>query len=237
MSPRGRAMANVAVASASLALIILLIELGARAYVARSLRPHAAGGSPISRFSPTLGWDKPPGGDQWIRREEYNVHILLNAKGLRGPDRDYPKPPGTRRILMLGDSFAEGYYVDEEATARAVLERRLNQRGCAKYEVVNAAVPGYSTDQEYLLYLEEAHRYEPDLVAVFFYYNDLYYNTQGVGTAGRPKPYFVLAGNQLLLRNSPLPRPPDTSPEAAGRNLGRVPWPFDCSRTAPPKAM
>lgn len=201
------ALANLGLIGLSLGLCAVVVEIAARAVVARAAPAPEGPHRPISRYHPKLGWDKPPGGEQRIAREEYDVVVRINSKGLRGPELDYAKPAGTRRVLILGDSFGEGYYVAEEASARAVLESLLKTGSTCRYEVVNGATAGYSTDQEYLSFEEEAYKYAPDLVTVFFYYNDLYYNTTGVGTGGKPKPRFDAEGNRLILRNVPVPRP------------------------------
>jgi hypothetical protein len=220
MSPRFRnLLLNLVLAAAAVAVMCGMAEIAARVWAAqaRGAQAPVAGNRPISRYHPLLGWDKPPGGRMRITREEYDVEIAINSKGLRGPERDYPKPPGTRRVLILGDSFAEGYYVKEEDSARAVLERLLDGPGaCAPYEVLNGATAGYSTDQEYLFFTEEGRRYDPDLVLVFLYYNDLYYNTTGVGTGGKPKPYFVEKDGVPVLRNTPVPEEPEGTRGAAG---------------------
>ena len=213
---------NLALFLFSLGACALLIEGAARIQVAREAPPVAGPKRPISRYHPTLGWDKPPGGEMRITRDEYDVVISVNSKGLRGPDRDYAKPAGARRILILGDSFGEGYYVDEDKSARALLEARLNAPGaCARHEVINGSTAGYSTDQEYLFYEAEGHRYGAELVVVFLYYNDLYYNTTGIGTGGKPKPYFQADGDRLVLRNVPVPQLPEDRP---GRVGGLRPW-------------
>src|SRR5262245_4317968 len=200
---------NLALALVSVAVTLGLLELAARLWVSRGQPAPPPSHRPISRYHPRLGWDKPPGGRMRLTRDEYDVTIAINSKGLRGPERDYPKPPGTARILILGDSFAEGYYVEEEASTRALLEAKLNREpACRSYEVIGGATAGYSTDQEYLFYEEEGRRYGPDLVLVFFYYNDLHFNTTGVGTGGKPKPYFVEEDGRLALRNTPVPREP-----------------------------
>lgn len=206
----------------SLVVVALLLEGAARLLASRAQGALGAEGTPISRYHATLGWDKPPGGRQIIRRSEFVVEVGINAKGLRGPDREYAKPLRTRRVLLLGDSFAEGYYADEDKTARAVLESELAESGCGRVEVVNGGTAGYSTDQEYLFYREEGGRYQPDVVVVFFYYNDLFYNTSPIGTAFKPKPYFDLDGDHLELRNVPVPEStprPAPAPAAALR-----PW-------------
>jgi len=203
-------LANAGLAAASLLVGALVIEGAARAVVqaglARARRDAPA--LSLSRYHDVLGWDKTPGAAQSVGRPEFQISLQFNSKGLRGPERDYPKPPGTRRVLILGDSFAEGYYVEEAETVRAVLEERLNRQGCGRWEVINGGTIAYSTDQEYLFYKTEGYRYGADVVLLLFYYNDLYYNASGVGPGGEPKPYFeVVDGGALQLRNSPVPAP------------------------------
>jgi hypothetical protein len=213
---------NLGVASVTFAVLLLLTEGAARLYAGRLMRPDpAAALRPISRFHPVLGWDKPPGGESRIRRNEFDVLIQINARGLRGPDYDYAKPAGTRRVLILGDSFAEGYYVDEPETARAVLERRLNAGSCAGWQVVNGGTIAYSTDQEYLFFREEGYRYQPDLVTLLFYHNDLLYNARPRGPGGEVKPFFQVEDGRLVERHGTLE--PDSTGGANRQNPGRAP--------------
>jgi GDSL-like lipase/acylhydrolase family protein len=201
----GRARAvrrNLLLAAGSLAATLALVEGAARAIVhRREAAPLTTRGS-IIRFDPWLGWAKPPLAEGWLHRPEYHVHLQINAHGLRGPDRDYRKPPGTRRILLLGDSFTEGFTVREEATTRAVLESSLRRSGCGDWEVINAGTMGYGTDQEYLFYQREGRRYEPDIVVVMFFYNDLNGNL-----ASEAKPWFTVEPDHLELHGSPVASP------------------------------
>ncbi|HEB53493.1 MAG TPA: hypothetical protein ENI87_09590, partial [bacterium] len=48
--------------------------------------------------------------------------LRTNSLGLRGPDVAVPKPPGTFRIVMLGDSVTFGWGVDDEVTFARRLE-------------------------------------------------------------------------------------------------------------------
>jgi hypothetical protein len=207
----GRLLVNLLLAAASLAVAAALLEWAARALVGRRRGALVTGHGSVSRYHPLLGWDKPPGTEVRLRRPEYDVEVKINAHGLRGPDRDYAKPPGVRRVLLLGDSFAEGYTVAEEASLRAVLERALNGGGCGPQEVINAGIAAYSTDQEYLFFTHEAEKYGADVVVLVFFYNDLYYNTAAATVLGEAKPYFELEGNRLVLKNSPVP-PPEGDP-------------------------
>src|SRR5262245_51142042 len=199
---------NLGLLAVTVVLLLGLVELGARLYVRRLAARPVTGHGSITRYHPLLGWDKPPGGDVWLRRPEFETHVVINSHGLRGPDRDYPKPPGVRRVLLLGDSFTEGYHVPEEQTVRALLEGELNRGSCGRWEVINGGTSAYSTDQEYLFFQLEGHRYQPDLVVLLFFFNDLYYNGAAETVRGEAKPYFDVEGDRLVLRNSPVPPPP-----------------------------
>ncbi|MBK7875211.1 MAG: hypothetical protein IPJ77_05595 [Planctomycetes bacterium] len=104
---------------------------------------------------------------------DVDVEFRINSRGLRD-DREhaYAKPDGLRRIVCLGDSFTIGYEVDEADCFARVLERELRASGL-RVDVLNAGVSGFSTAEE-VLYLErELARYEPDLVILSFFGNDL----------------------------------------------------------------
>lgn len=150
----------------SLLLAVLVFELGLRLFPA--FRPQAT----INEFHPRLGWAKRPDAEVRRRTPELDVSIRTNADGLRDDAIPRPKPAGTFRVVMLGDSFVLGYtvertdlFVDHCETWWNAEERRV--------DVVNAGTEGWATDQEVLWFLEEGVRYEPDLVLLFPYDNDL----------------------------------------------------------------
>ncbi|MFH1502036.1 MAG: GDSL-type esterase/lipase family protein [Candidatus Eisenbacteria bacterium] len=97
----------------------------------------------------------------------------INANGFRD-DRDfeYEKPETITRILVLGDSFTIGYEVQQQETYSAVLERCLRKRGL-EVEVLNAGMSGSSTAEELVFFEQEGLRYDPDIVVIGFYWNDL----------------------------------------------------------------
>jgi hypothetical protein len=103
---------------------------------------------------------------------DFAVTVSVNALGGRGPERSPAKPAGTGRILLLGDSFAFGWGVEQDDSFGAVLERRLAER-VGPVEVVSAAVPGYSTDQHYIFLRARGLALRPDLVLVATSENDL----------------------------------------------------------------
>lgn len=215
MSRARSLLGSLVLALGSAALCLLAVEGAARWVAARAAVPDAPSHeSPIARHHPRLGWENFPGGSQHLVRSEFDVTITFNEHGLRGPDRPYEKPAGTRRVLILGDSFAAGYYAEEPETVRARLEALLNEASPtgAPVEVLNAGTPGYSTDQEYLLYVDRGRRYRPDVVLLLFFCNDLYFNTTPDGTGGEPKPYFdLLSATEVVLRNVPVPERSDVA--------------------------
>jgi lysophospholipase L1-like esterase len=100
------------------------------------------------------------------------VGYTVNADGFR--DRTYrrPKPPGTFRIVVLGDSLAFGYGVPLEASFPKLLEASLAGL-LPGVEVLNLGVCGYNPFTEAALFADVGVTYEPDLVLVQFCVNDL----------------------------------------------------------------
>jgi hypothetical protein len=108
------------------------------------------------------------------------VPVHINSLELRDP-REYnlQKPPGTFRILVLGDSVTFGHGSVYEHTYPYLLEQRLKAwRADVDWQVWNAAVPGYNTSQELAHLLEVGPRFKPDLVIVGFFDNDLIANRE-----------------------------------------------------------
>jgi len=109
-----------------------------------------------------------------------------NAHGFRDADYSYSKEKGVFRIVIIGDSVAEGLYVEMRATFGKVLERNLNRltkEKVEKVEVIVLAQQGYSTSQELFLLEDEAFRYSPDLIVWTYVLNDpahpVYHNPNG----------------------------------------------------------
>jgi hypothetical protein len=116
----------------------------------------------------------------------------MNSHGLRDREYDYEKPPGTVRILALGDSFTEAFQFDLERTWTKLLEERLNGRGDGRrYEVINAGRSGMATTHEWLFYSHEGKKYDPDLVLLLFIVNDFQENSKKLALATAYGPYLV----------------------------------------------
>ena len=122
-----------------------------------------------------------------------------NSHGLRGPERQIPKPSGVLRIALVGDSIIEGIGLErEEDTIASQLERMLEGRGI---EVINAGVRGYNTQAEVELFRRRVLPYEPDLVIVVFVRNDHQSLNRHVGASWEyPRPRWA----ELLFAHSHL---------------------------------
>jgi hypothetical protein len=96
------------------------------------------------------------------------VRITINRSGFRDDvDPIVPKPAGTWRAIVLGDSFTFGGKVQLADTFAKRLEKLLGARDPARrYEVLNLGVPGYKSEQELALLREQGMGLEPDLVIV-----------------------------------------------------------------------
>jgi hypothetical protein len=122
-----------------------------------------------------------------------------NSQGYRDVEHTFEKPDSVFRLVIIGDSVAEGRDVDAKDAFGRVLENELNARNDLRhtYEVVLLARIGYSTSQEMVLLEQEAFRYHPDLIVWSYCLNDpanpVYHNANG--DLGR---YYYHARSQLL---------------------------------------
>ena len=93
-----------------------------------------------------------------------HVTFTTDAQGYRNP-----ASRTAADVVLIGDSFIEGWYVSDDETAATTLERRLGR------PVANLGVSGYGTLQELLVLRRDALPRQPRLVAWFFFEgNDLY---------------------------------------------------------------
>lgn len=202
--------------------VSLAIAFGTAEIAARILRSRQAGGkegreeSQYTEYDPLLGWRKKPNSTTTYKRREYTVDVRINAQGLRDAERAPEPDPNTFRVLALGDSFVEGYTVDQDLTVTRQLQKRLAGAGCAsKVDVVNGATAAYSTDQEYLFYRSDGARYRPSVVVLFFYWNDVIYSDRQE-YFGTPKPVFEMGGGELRLHRYPVKQIARPKAEPAG---------------------
>lgn len=194
-------------------LVLALLEASLRLF-GPILPGNYTSGAYLERH-PVYGFFHVRGYEGWQHSSEYFARVRFNQLGLRDPRESYTKPPGTFRILLLGDSFMEAVQVEQHETTAAQLEARLRAAlPDLNIEVINAGVAGWSTGIEWLYLDHEGHRFEPDLVLVgFFIGNDLHDNYYKLQLAGDDldlavKPYFGLGKDGAVVQRDPPPASP-----------------------------
>jgi lysophospholipase L1-like esterase len=159
--------------------LLLLLSLAASLALAecalRLARPQPLGFSQLSEDGLLL---HRPGHSGVYRRDDFSARVSINSSGFRDAEFALPKPPGSFRILILGDSFAEAMQVHDEETLAA----RLRESFAGSYrpvEVLNLGVSGYGTSEELALLRLWGPKLEPDLVLLLFCLgNDVQNNAQ-----------------------------------------------------------
>jgi hypothetical protein len=150
---------------------------------------------------PELGWRHIPNRTGWYSESGWRFDgkprfpVSINSSGLL--EREYPleKPAGVRRVVVLADSFGGDFGVPFEALFTKVAEARANAgHRAVRYEVINAGVSGYGTAQELVMLRSVGWSYEPDVVVLSFYMNDVGDNDDGY--ARRPR--FSLEDGRLV---------------------------------------
>jgi hypothetical protein len=163
---------------------------------------------------PVLGWRNIPNAGGRIVTDEYAHELRYNARSMRGPLIPYERRSGVYRVLLLGDSFVDGYTEVLGNRVGDVLQRDLADEGIS-VEVIPMGTAGFSTDQEYLWLTSEGLRYRPDLVVLAFHPNDVWYNRTERYARGY-KPHFILQSDALELAGVPVPPPDVDQPQDEG---------------------
>lgn len=163
MRPRSALLRNLARdvsrGAAALTFLILLCEGTLRLFVQERVLaiPHPV--SFATRLASSSGvWISPRG--------EFSQTIHFNSLALRGPEPDRSIP---RQILFLGDSMIEALQVPEEETVCDLLTKRLGR----DVAVINAGMGGYCPVLESLRLPELFDAYNPRVVLVGLFPNDL----------------------------------------------------------------
>jgi hypothetical protein len=204
MSSITRERVTEALRSTGISLLITLVTLVAlegllRLVSPRMLRDSLSERSLTYQYDPELGWAPVPNSSADVTNVR-KVHAQHNSLGLR--DIEFVRD-GRPAMLFIGDSFVWG--LDAEANERFTDLLRGRIPG---YNIVNAGVSGYGTDQEYLL----LQRLWPDIqpkvvVLVFCTENDHFDNSTSVRYESYQKPYFATAADgTLVLKGQPVPK-------------------------------
>lgn len=129
-----------------------------------------------------------------FKTKEWDVKYQINSHGLRDNEHEYAKPAGVYRVLMVGDSFTEGYGVAIEDTFGKLLEGYVAQTVNPKFELINAGIASWSPTPAYVYLDQFGLKYQPDLVMLNLTisdFSDEYFYDRDMTSLGKQ----VLAGN------------------------------------------
>ncbi len=195
MSPRPRALvANLALLLGSSAIVLLGLEAALRVGGFVPERQTASRRMVDARWTTLLDcYPSNPRGyfDVDLRRPESRAQYFriaphrFDAIAMRHPwavaslynhlrFRDLPPTPrseGVRRVVVFGDSFAEGQGVKEADTLARVLQRRLDEAAPGGYEVRNCGRRGLDFPELFDAFRTSL-EYEPDLLVYALVLND-----------------------------------------------------------------
>ena len=186
-------------------LVIVLVTLAATELVLRllDLRFLRDGARPgyefVYRYDRDLGW-APVANARAEFTGSRTVSVQNNSIGLRDIEHDRGGRP---RILFIGDSFTWGFDVETKDRFTELLRTRMPQA-----DIVNAGVPGYGTDQEYLLLAKIWDAVKPDIVVLIYCSdNDRFDNSSNMRYDGYYKPYIAQTPDgRWQFRGQPVPK-------------------------------
>ena len=182
----GSSWANAALLLLSVVLSLAIIEFGYRVAAGLPMlefvnwrAEHIVRGEYKAVADPELGWTLKP----WDQVDGYTTI----AYGIR-PNFD-ERTVRTGGVFAVGDSFTQGWEVDDNETWPAYLER------LTEVPVVNAGVGGYGTDQIILRAERLLPIVKPKILIVGFLEADVF--RTGHSVFGAPKPYFTIEAGSL----------------------------------------
>ncbi len=127
-----------------------------------------------------------------------------NSWGLRGPE---PEPKAPLRVLVLGDSYMQGMFVDDEHAPPECLRRYLEAHYHVKTSVLNTGCLGYSPEQYHASLLEFADRFHPQFIVESVCSNDFgdgFEVVQGKGEWDEAKYWMDLTAEYCRTHQIPL---------------------------------
>ena len=101
----------------------------------------------------------------------FKVHVKNNSLGFHDKEYSFYKKPGTKRILILGDSQVEAIQVAISKTFHKILEKELNEDGY-NVEVIALGKSGYGIKEAIDTYENIGKKYNPDIVIWAFLMNN-----------------------------------------------------------------
>lgn len=151
-----------------LILIVLLLELNIRIFIPQKTLSNSISESPaVFEVGKYASWRFKPNTKGIMANGEFKVFYSINSLGMRDKEHNVTKRRGITRILTIGDSFTEGFGVEQNESYPIILDSLVNKE--YNVEVFNAGIGGYSPDTEYIYLKELITIVKPDIVLLGFY--------------------------------------------------------------------
>jgi hypothetical protein len=157
------------VATIVLSFLAFLVPVATLEVALRPLTPELGKVTSLFTRDAELEWKMRPNATQsWG-----GIQVTTNSLGFRGPEPASQPPPGTVRILHLGDSVAFGFMVKRwQDTFPFVVDSLLESDGM-NVETLNTGVGGYSPWQELVVLRRQVEGFSPDVAVLNFVLNDV----------------------------------------------------------------
>jgi lysophospholipase L1-like esterase len=150
--------ANLLVVLVTLAIAVFLCE-----WVLRLL------GYPATMSPQTA---HPAGFHEIRKRIEFTQDFRTNSQGLRYREISFEKEPNHHRVFVVGDSFTEGWGVDEGQRFTDLLEKKFDAPDDGVL-FINGGLAGGGLVQYGRLFLDKGVKYHPDGLLICIYANDV----------------------------------------------------------------
>lgn len=164
----------------SFVLFLVLAELAAQQFEQnvseQADRSEFSAGWQERFFADVFDWHEPDPELLWrLKPNLNNQYIRTNSSHTIGPEINFPKPPSSYRILLLGDSSPLGLGLKSYDQSFGFQLQRLLQSSFGPnrhVELINASVAGYSSEQLSRYLTLHGEQLEPDLVILYCGNND-----------------------------------------------------------------
>jgi hypothetical protein len=126
------------------------------------------------------------------RTRRFGNRIEINQYSMRSPPIEKTASPSTLRVLLLGDSIANGgWWTDQDNTISSLMMRSLNAVNNGKYqeiEVLNASANSWGPRNE-LAYLQRFGTFNAEAIVLLINTDDLFATTPTSLPVGRDRNY------------------------------------------------
>lgn len=178
--------------------LLFIFEIGLRiygvqpgTYITNRFHPYD--------FDPELGWVTKPSSTYLRISPDYMHYNYYNPQGYPSAfdDREKQISNDNEKIVLIGNSFVEGYYVPYEHSIPQLLQKKINR------EVLNLGVSGYTPEQYLLQARKHLPKFKYDKIFVFYYpYQDAFFLGKRFYFGGYEKP--VLDESTKNQLNAPI---------------------------------